>query len=191
MVGQRAYGAGIRIPATTTPGRLESFPQPGLEGRRAFTGRVVHDDRCHGLRWRGRLEASKNAGLIPRDVIESPRVAVQSATPIPVERGLTSLLKLTHSDRVVRIGATKSYFKVVSLFVDSPRTVRIQVTSMCDCFGFNKYIVVPIIEIFDRNGQDVALPSPDVESEQADMSNPLRLVATWMLPFKPRGPTGS
>lgn len=126
-------------------------------------------------------------GIPPRDVVQSPRAAVQSAKPVPLERGQRTPLKLTHSDRVVRIGATRSYFKVVSLSVDSPRTVRIQVTSMCDCFGFNKYLVVPLIEMFDSNGQDVALPSPDVESEQADMSNPLRLVATWMFPVPAAG----
>jgi hypothetical protein len=136
---------------------------------------------CAGAGWERLNEVPQ------RSIFESPQAAVQRATSIRIERGLPTRLNLTHSYRVVRIGATRSYFKVVSLFVDSPRTVRFQVTSMCDCVGLNKYIVVPLIEVFDRNGQAVSIPPPDVESEQADMSNPLRLVATWMFPIQVAG----
>ena len=136
---------------------------------------------CAGTGWERLSEVPR------RSIFESPQVAVQHVESIPAERGLATRFNLTHSDRVVRIGATRSYFKVVSLFVDSPRTVRFQVTSRCSCVGFNKYIVVPLIEVIDSKGQVVSLPSPVVESEQADMSNPLRLVATWMFPIQAAG----
>ena len=123
----------------------------------------------------------------PQNVLQSPNVAVARAPAIAVTPGQLGYLELAASDMVLKIDDHKSFFKVLSVPLQVGPSVRIQVTSRCDCVGFRKFLFVPLAFLFDGERQVMPLSPPEYETKNADMSNPLRLVTTWTFPVRSVG----
>jgi len=83
-----------------------------------------------------------------------------SVTPIEASRKDTSLsistgeeieIEITESDNILLNNNIYGNFKVISLVTPDPQSLTIVIRSLCDCFGYNKYILVPNIRIFNAN----------------------------------------
>jgi hypothetical protein len=127
------------------------------------------------------------ASVPAQNVVESPSIAAARAKAVALKPGELRRLELAGSDEVVKIDNQRSFFKVLSVPLEVGPLARIQVASRCDCVGFRKFLFVPLVFVFDGEGQPVPLELPEFEPKDADMSNPLRLVATWTFPVGSAG----
>jgi len=121
------------------------------------------------------------------NVLASPSVAVARARAVPVKPGQVEYLELLASDGVVKVDEQRSFFKVVSLPLAARPEAQVEIAARCDCVGFRKFIFVPRVFVFDGDGQPVPLSAPEYEARQADLSNPLRVVASWRFPVRATG----
>lgn len=154
----------------------------GTVARASLIGAVVLAAGCASADSMQRLER------VPASrVLASPSVAVARSRAIAVKPGQLEYLELLASDGVVQAEGRRSFFKVVSVPLQAQPTARVQVTSRCDCVGFRKFIFVPLIFVFDQQGEAVALSPAEYEAKDQDTWNPVRLVVTWTFPVRSSG----
>jgi hypothetical protein len=90
--------------------------------------------------------------------------------------------ELKISDSVMTYGEKEKIYtnyKVYNFDLKSNKKYRLTISSICDCFGFKKYIFIPLASILDQNGRTIKMEElPD----SFDYRNgPLSLNKTWII----------
>jgi hypothetical protein len=115
----------------------------------------------------------------PARVIESPARAVEQSKPVPTTLSTAVSLALSADDPVVQLASTKTFFEVVSVQLATTDSVRVEVESDCNCFGFSKSVFVPLIVVFDESGREVSLSPGPMQAKRESLRRPVRLLAAW------------
>ena len=62
---------------------------------------------------------------------------------------------ITHEDPIIDFGSYKSNYKLFSFSLSEGDHFQVSITSICDCFGFNKMILVPNAYVIDSSGNTI------------------------------------
>lgn len=69
--------------------------------------------------------------------------------------------RITEDDPIVDLDKFKSNYKLFSFVMGENANFEIKILSLCDCFGFDKRILSPVIDIITENGDSLKNISVD------------------------------
>lgn len=121
------------------------------------------------------LEAYKN-------LKENRTVSTRIPTsPLSINENHKSELK--SSDSVMTFGENEkkiyTNYKGFNFDLESNKKYKLTISSICDCFGFRKYIFIPLASILDHNGMTIKMEElPDSFDYQ---QGPISLNKTWII----------
>ena len=74
-----------------------------------------------------------------------------------------------------------SNYKLFHFHKTTSKGYTITLTSMCDCFGFHKYMFIPNIIVFNKNGNIIKSEEISNRFDYPKMSDPLSNIKTWKI----------
>ncbi len=87
--------------------------------------------------------------------------------------------ELTLSDPVLKYDEfSYSNYKTFSFKADSLKEYTITVSSLCDCLGFNKYMFIPELIVFNENGE-IIKTNLDKTYIGGEKMRPISLIKQW------------
>jgi len=100
--------------------------------------------------------------------------------PLLVDKTYKFDLKI--SDSLIIYGNDEKIYanyKDFNIDLKSNKKYKIKISSLCDCFGFTKYMFIPLVSVLNQNGMTMKLES---QPDTFDYSHgPLSLNKTWIL----------
>lgn len=92
-------------------------------------------------------------------------------------------LELKVSDSVMTYGENekKTYtnYKGYNFTLESNKKYKLTISSICDCFGFKKYMFIPLASILDQNG--MTIKTEELSDTFDYRYGPLSLNKTWII----------
>ncbi|WJS96180.1 hypothetical protein NYQ10_06905 [Flavobacterium johnsoniae] len=101
-------------------------------------------------------------------------------SPLSINENHKFELKI--SDSVMTFGEKEKIYtnyKGFNFNLESNKKYKLTVSSICDCFGFKKYIFIPLVSILDSSGTTIKMEElPDTFDYK---NGPLSLNKTWII----------
>ena len=96
-----------------------------------------------------------------------------------LQAGVDLELRITDQNPVVEHDGVRGNFQRIELRPSSSGSITIQVESLCDCLGFEKYAVIPKLFLASTNGTPVEARLTSRRSLQPAFIKPARILSVW------------
>lgn len=93
--------------------------------------------------------------------------------------GTERRFRISGESGLVEENGLRGNFEIIEFKKDGQGPVRINVQSLCDCFGFNKYVMVPKIFLADATGALVNVESLRSYVASPTWSKPASVISGW------------
>lgn len=106
--------------------------------------------------------------------------ALKYAVPITLLPGQDIKTKISLKDPVIQFGNIQSNYKIFTFHVDRKLSYcQIDLRSLSDPFGFNKYILDPVAYLFDVSGNVISHKSIRIEQSYPTWTLPGNIHVVW------------
>ena len=96
-----------------------------------------------------------------------------------IRRGTEQRFRISGESGLVEEGGVRGNFEIIEFKKDDQGPVRITVQSLCDCFGFNKYVMVPKIYLADATGALVYVEPQRSYVASPTWGKPASVISSW------------
>ena len=87
--------------------------------------------------------------------------------------------EITSKDSKIEKNNVQSNYKIFELQGEAHSRYTIELRSLCDCFGLDKFILYPIARILDQNGHVIDNDPVDISLSDSDWNYPVNIRMVW------------
>ena len=87
--------------------------------------------------------------------------------------------EITSNDSKIEKNNVQSNYKIFEFQGEADSRYKIELRSLCDCFGLDKFIMYPIARILDQNGHVVNNSPVDISLSDPDWNYPVNIRMVW------------
>lgn len=130
-------------------------------------------------------EAVLNA---PTQVVYNDKQAIKGAVALSLQPEQVFKSEITPSDPKIQHNNIQSNYKVFLLQGSKHSQYTIELRSLCDCWGLDKFILYPVARILDRYGNIINDNPASISLSNPDWNYPVNIRMVWEGEFKESGP---
>lgn len=105
--------------------------------------------------------------------------ALRYAVPITLLPGQDIKTEISLKDPVIQFDNIQSNYKIFTFHVERKSYCQIDLRSLADPFGFNKYILYPVAYLFDMSGNVISPKSIRIEQSDPGWILPANMHLVW------------
>ena len=87
--------------------------------------------------------------------------------------------EITSNDSKIEKNNIQANYKIFEFQGEAHSRYTIELRSLCDCFGLDKFILYPIARILDQNGHVVNNDPIDISLSDSDWNYPVNILMVW------------
>jgi hypothetical protein len=101
--------------------------------------------------------------------------AIENATALPLQPDRILETRITTDDPRIEKNDVQANYKIFEIQGNANTRYTIELRSLCDCWGLDKFILYPIARILDRYGSIINEEFVDISLRDADWNHPVNI----------------